>query len=59
MPYSVSPRRTVHEQRREEQREALDAHADRLGRDEVPELVQDDQRREAGEGAGSSATSSG
>ena len=37
------------DQRREEQREALDAHADRLGRGEVPELVQDDQRGEAEE----------
>ena len=34
----------------EEQREALHAHPDRLGGGEVPELVQDDQRREAGEG---------
>ena len=38
------------EQRREEQREALDAHADRLGGREVPGLVQDDQRSEAEEG---------
>src|SRR3712207_4770056 len=37
------------EQRREEQREALDAHADRLGGREVPELVEDDERREAEE----------
>ena len=36
-------------QRREEQREALDAHADRLGRREVAELVQHDQGREAQE----------
>ena len=36
-------------QRREEQREALDAHPDRLGGREVAELVQHDQGREAQE----------
>ena len=50
MPYSVSPRLTLDDQRREEEREALDAHADGLGGGEVAELVQDDQRGEAGEG---------
>ena len=38
------------DQRREEQREALDAHPDRLGGGEVAELVEDDQQREADEG---------
>jgi hypothetical protein len=38
------------QQRREEQAEALHAHADELGHGEVAELVQDDQRREAQEG---------
>ena len=49
----------------EEEREALDAHPDRLGGREVPELVEDDQEREAREGedpahraTASSATSS-
>ena len=37
------------DQRREEQREALDAHADGLGGDEMAELMQDDQRGEARE----------
>ena len=37
------------EPRREEQREALDAHADRLGGDEVAGLVRHDQRTEAGD----------
>ena len=49
MPYSVSPRLLLHDERREEQREPLDPHADRLRGDEVAELVQDDQRREARE----------
>src|SRR3712207_8431919 len=35
--------------RREEQREALDPHADGLRRGEVAELVEDDQRAEAQE----------
>ena len=38
------------EQRAHEQREALDAHADRLGGREVARLVQDDQRDKAQEG---------
>ena len=38
------------DQRREEQREALDAHPDRLGGGEVPGFMQDDQRGEADEG---------
>src|SRR4051812_3285558 len=38
------------QQRREEEREALDAHPGGLGRGEVPELVQDDERGEAEEG---------
>ena len=38
------------DQRREEQREALHAHPDRLGRAEVARLVEDDQRGEAEEG---------
>ena len=37
------------QRRREEQREALDAHADGLGRGEVAELVQDDQGADAEE----------
>ena len=37
------------DQGREEEREALDPHARPLGHDEVPELVQDDERREARE----------
>src|SRR5439155_3863749 len=36
--------------RGEEEHEALDAHPDGLRRREVPELVQDDERGEAGEG---------
>ena len=39
----------LHDERREEQAESLDAHAARLGGDEVAELVQDDQRGEARE----------
>ena len=35
------------QRRRKEQREALYAHADRLGRGEVPQLVQHDQRDDA------------
>ena len=50
MAYSVSPRRILRQQRREEEREALDAHPGGLGRSEVAELVQDDQRGEAEEG---------
>ena len=50
MAYSVSPRRILRQQRREEQREALDAHPGGLGRGEVAELVQDDERGEAEEG---------
>ena len=50
IPYSVSPRLTLHSLRREEEEEALDAHAGPLRGDEVPELVQDDQQREPGEG---------
>jgi hypothetical protein len=38
------------DERREEEREALRAHADRLGRGEVPGLVEHDQQREADEG---------
>ena len=38
------------EQRREEQREALDAHADGLGGEEVARLVQDHEHGEAEEG---------
>jgi len=49
MPYSVSPLRTLKQRRREEQREALHAHADRLGCGEVPELVKHDQQHEADE----------
>jgi hypothetical protein len=40
----------LHERPAEEEHEALDAHADRLGRREVAGLVQDDQHREAREG---------
>ena len=50
MPYSVSPRRNLTEQRPEEQREPLDPHAHGLGRCEVARLVQDDQRDEPQEG---------
>ena len=39
--YSVSPAFLRSEQRREEQREPLDAHADRLRGGEVAELVED------------------
>src|SRR5262245_53731273 len=39
----------LRQQRREEQREALDAHADRLRGGEVAELVEDDERGKAGE----------
>jgi hypothetical protein len=40
----------AHDQRREEEAEALDAHADGLGREEVAGLVQDHERGEAQEG---------
>ena len=36
----------------EEERELLDAHAGRLGREEVPQLVQDHEGEDAGEGEG-------
>jgi hypothetical protein len=36
----------LEQQRREEQREALDTHADGLGRGEVAGLVQDDEQGE-------------
>jgi hypothetical protein len=39
----------AHEQRREEQREALHPHAHRLGGGEVPRLVEHDQHHEADE----------
>ncbi len=44
------PPPVLEQQRREEQREALDPHPDGLRRGEVAELVQDDQGGEAGEG---------
>src|SRR6266540_1000661 len=40
----------AHELRRKEEEEALDPHAGCLGGDEVAELVDDDQYREAGDG---------
>ena len=43
------------ERRREEQREALDAHADGLRDREVPELVQDDQHDDARAASGPSS----
>src|SRR3954452_25437949 len=44
------PHLLAYQQRREEQREALHAHADRLGGGEVPQLVEHDQEHEAERG---------
>src|SRR5918999_593951 len=44
------PHLLARQDRGEEEREALDPHADGLGRGEVPQLVEDDQEREADEG---------
>ena len=50
IPYSVSPRLNLTDRRREEEEEALDAHPDGLGGDEVAASWRMIEQREADEG---------